>query len=503
MIDQELRAKIRRLFYAEHWTVGTIAAELDVHHDTVGRAIEVDRFRAPAPRVRASMLDPYKMFIVDTLERHPRLRATRVHGMIKARGFEGSVRQVRRYVKKVRPTRRYEAFMRMTTLPGEQAQVDWGHFGKLKVGRAERPLSCFVMVLSHSRGMFARFSLDQTIPSFLLGHVRAFEAFGGVPREILYDNLKAVVLEREGQHVRFHPSILELAGHYHFAPKPCAPYRANEKGKVERSIQYLRHSFFAARPLSTLDRLNYELAEWVHEVAHARLRPTDPDRRTVQEILLEERERLLPMPEHRFPCELVKPIASGKTPYLRFDRNDYSIPHEYVRLPLTLVASEDEVRVLSATGEVVARHERSWDRAAVVEDDAHLAGLAAKKRLGRPLVGRDRLRHHCPSAASFFDALALRDQPLRPQTARLNRLLDRYGAERLDRALREALERGAVSAASVAHLLDQQTKREGEAPPLEPPQLADPRAQALEIKAHDLRPYDALGATAENEEGAP
>ncbi len=409
MIDPALRAKIRRLFFAEHWTVGTIAAELDVHHDTVRAAIEADRFRAAAPRVRASKLDPYKRFIVETLERHNRLRATRLYWMIKKRGYEGSVRQVRRFVKKVRPTQRNEAFMRMTTLPGEQAQVDWGHFGKLRVGRAERPLSCFVMVLSHSRGMFARFSLDQTIPSFLLGHVLAFEALGGVPREILYDNLKAVVLEREGQHVRFHPSILELAGHYHFAPKPCAPYRANEKGKVERTIQYIRHSFFTARRLSTLEQLNLELAEWVDEVAHARLRPTDPDRRTVREILLQERERLLPRPEHRFPCELVKPIASGKTPYIRFDKNDYSIPHEHVRQPLTLVAREDEIRVLSATGEVVARHARSWDRAAVIEEDAHLAGLAAKKRVGKPLVGRDRLRHHCPSAAAFFEALAQRD----------------------------------------------------------------------------------------------
>ena len=94
--------------------------------------------------------------------------------------------------------------------------------------------------------MYARFALDQTLESFLRGHVHAFEALG-VPRHILYDNLKSVVLERQGDHVRFHPTLLDFAGHYHFAPKPCAPYRGNEKGKVERTIQYLRHAFFAAR----------------------------------------------------------------------------------------------------------------------------------------------------------------------------------------------------------------------------------------------------------------
>ena len=118
MISRELRAKIRRLFYAEHWRVGTIAAELGIHHDTVRAAIEVDRFRRPIPRVRPSPLEPYKPFILETLEKYPRLRATRLHQMVQARGFQGSARQVRRYVRQVRPARRREAFMRIQTLPG-------------------------------------------------------------------------------------------------------------------------------------------------------------------------------------------------------------------------------------------------------------------------------------------------------------------------------------------------------------------------------------------------
>jgi transposase len=118
-----------------------------------------------------------------------------------------------------------EAFLRVRTFPGEQAQVDWGHFGTVAVGAARRPVSCFVMVLGWSRAVFARFSLDQRLESFLRSHVLGFEAFGGAPRQILYDNLKSVVLERQGEHVRFHPHILELAGHYHFAPTPCAPCR--------------------------------------------------------------------------------------------------------------------------------------------------------------------------------------------------------------------------------------------------------------------------------------
>jgi transposase len=132
--------------------------------------------------------------------------------MVRDRGYPGSAVQVRRYVRTVRPSARTEAYLRLETLPGEQAQVDWGNFGALQIGRARRQLSCFVLVLSWSRGMYARFALDQALESFLHAHVEAFTTLGGTPRTILYDNLKSVVLERVGDHIRFHPRMLELAG---------------------------------------------------------------------------------------------------------------------------------------------------------------------------------------------------------------------------------------------------------------------------------------------------
>ena len=230
MIPPEQRAEIRRLYYAEHWRIGTIASTLGVHHDTVRLAIE--RFIRPGTQVRPSALDPYKPVLLATLEQYPRLRATRLYAMIRERGFAGSAVQVRRWVRTVRPAARAEAYLRLETLPGEQAQVDWGNFGALPVGGGRRLLSCFVLVLSWSRAVYARFALDQTLESFLRGHVEAFAALGGVPRTILYDNLKSVVLDRVGDHIRFHPRVLELAGHYHYAPQPCAPYRANEKGQA-------------------------------------------------------------------------------------------------------------------------------------------------------------------------------------------------------------------------------------------------------------------------------
>ena len=137
MISSETRAQIRRFFYAEHWKIGTIAQALDVHPDTVRRAIEVERFQHAEP-LRPSIVDPYLPFVREVLEQHPRLRATRIHQMIRDRGYTGSIEQLRRVVGRLRP-QPHEAFLRLQVFPAEQAQVDWAYFGSVMVGRAHMP----------------------------------------------------------------------------------------------------------------------------------------------------------------------------------------------------------------------------------------------------------------------------------------------------------------------------------------------------------------------------
>lgn len=498
MISDEQRAKIRRLFFAEHWKVGTIAAELGVHHDTVHHAIQSRSFLAPVLRVRAEMLDPYRDFIQVTLEQYPHLRATRLHEMLRDRGYKGSVFPVRRFVARKRPSK-HEAFLRLSVLPGEQAQVDWASFGSIVVGRAKRGLSCFLMVLSWSRALFARFYLDQTTESFLDGHLKAFASFGGVPRTVLYDNLKSAVLEREGELVRFNPRILELAGHYHFAPKPCAVARGNEKGRVERRVRDLREAFFAARSFRSVEDLNAQLQVWIDRVQRARLVPADPDKRIVRDALVEERARLLPLPEHPAPIDLVRAVSSGKTPYVRFDRNDYSIPHTHVRRTLSVVASETVVRVLDGPSEI-ARHPRSYDAGQQLEDERHLAALTVDKRKAREHRGRNRLFAVCPAAKAFLAEIALHGGHLGGTTSRLLRLLDLYGASALDAAIRDAHDRGAFRAESVAHVLDQRRRADGQRPVMMIALPDDPRVRDPIVHPHRLDAYDNLAARARREE---
>ena len=204
----------------------------------------------------------------------------------------------------------------------------------------------FVMVLSYSRDLFLRFYLNAKMNNFLRGHVEAFAAFDCVPRILLYDNLRSVVLERRGDAIRFHPTVLELAAHYHFQPRPVAPARGNEKGRVERAIRFVRDRFFAARPFRDLDDLNDQARQWTEEVAAQRPCPEDRER-TVHDVFLEEKTHLLTLPDNPFPTEERVEVAVRKTPYLRFDKNDYSVPHEHVQRTLVVVASLDTVRIFN------------------------------------------------------------------------------------------------------------------------------------------------------------
>ncbi|HEV2042846.1 MAG TPA: IS21 family transposase, partial [Casimicrobiaceae bacterium] len=308
----DIEAQILRLYHAEKWTIGTIAGQLHVHHSVVGRVLAQAGLPRPGPPPRKSQIDPYMPFIRQTLETFPALTASRLYVMVRERGYRGRPDHFRHLVACHRPRRKAEAFLRLRSLPGEQAQVDWGHFGHLEIGRARRPLMAFVMVLSHSRHIFLRFSPDARMESFLRGHVAAFTAWGGVPRVLLYDNLKSAVLERRGDAIRFHPTLLGFAGHYRYEPRPVAIARGNEKGRVERAIRYVRDAFFAARSFTSLDDLNAQADAWCSGPAADRRCPGEPER-TVGDVFAEEKMRLLALPGTPAPLLECVAVSVGKT----------------------------------------------------------------------------------------------------------------------------------------------------------------------------------------------
>jgi transposase len=497
MIPPELEADILRLYHAEKWRAGTIAIQVGVHHSTVRRVLAQAELPAGKCSSHRSISDPFIPFIEATLKKYPKLCASRLYEMVKERGYPGGPDHFRSIVARHRPRPVAEAYLRLRTLPGEEAQVDWGHFGKVTIGQAVRPLMAFVMVLSYSRQIFLRFYLGSRMASFLHGHVAAFEFFGGVARVLLYDNLRSAVLERRRDAIRFNPTLLELAKHYRFEPRPVAPARGNEKGRVERAIRYARDSFFAAREWSDLDDLNRQALAWSLGVAAERKCPEDRTR-TVREVFEEERPRLLDVGENPFPAHERLGVRAGKTPYVRFDLNDYSIPHTHVRRTLEIVSTYNEVRILDGP-EVIATHDRCWDRGQQIEDPAHIQTLIEHKREGREHRGLDRLYHAAPSSQPFFVELATRGGNLGATTVGLLRLLDRYGARDLDDALVAALAKGVLSLGAVRQILDQTAHAAGKPPPIT---IApdDPRVRDLIVKPHALNTYDQIDEEETNDQ---
>ena len=182
-ISIETAAEVRRLYFGEHWKRGTIAAQLGIHHDAVVRVLGDFGPKQGTPRPDARVLDAYLPFVDETLERYPRLVCTRLCDMLRGRGYKGSLRTLRRYVRGVRPKPKAEAFLRVETLPGEQAQVDWAHVGTMIVAGGRRPLWAFVMVLAHSRAMWGKLVIDLDIHSLRRSLLRAASYFGDSPKQ--------------------------------------------------------------------------------------------------------------------------------------------------------------------------------------------------------------------------------------------------------------------------------------------------------------------------------
>lgn len=500
MIPRDLEAAILRLHHAEKWPPGTIAAQLGVHHDVVDRVLARDG--APAERtLRPSALDPYLAFVTETWEKHPKLPSSRLWAMCRERGYPGSKDHFRHMVRPLRPRPRGEAFLRLSTLPGEQAQFDWAHFGEVPVGKGRRPLLAFVAVLSYSRAISARFFFDQKVENLLRGHEAAFRDFGGVPRVALYDNPKTIVVERFGDAVRFHRALLDFAAHYRYEPRPVPPRRPNEKGRVERAIRYLRSAFFLARKFTDLHELNEKVAAWCAEEAMDRPWPDD-FRRKVLDAFVEERDLLLPLPETPFPTDERKEVRVPKTPYVRFDGNDYSVPHRLAGETVVVSATLEEVRILRGT-EAAARHARSFGKREVIEDPRHIEDLLAEKAGAHEHRGMDRLARAAPGARTLLAQLAERGKNLGNAVVRLLALLDAHGAEALEEAVAEVLAGQAPHVHAVRQVLERERRR-ANLPPARPlPLPDDPRIRDLVVRPHPLGSYDSVGGGKEAEDDEP
>ncbi len=284
-----------------------VAKQMGVSRNTVRRYLrdpqaQAGQRKTGAPRV--TLLDAYRDTIAQRLAAAAPhwIPATVILREIAALGYTGSTTQLRRYMASLRPVKPPEPLIRFETAPGVQMQCDWVVFR-----RGAKPLSAFVATLGYSRASYVRFVTDEKLATLLSCHVSAFEFFAGIPKQILYDNMKTVVIERDaygqGEH-KFQAAFVDFATHHGFVPKLCRPYRAKTKGKVERFNGYLRRSFYnplvaklaqigGAQLQLDVDMANTEVLRWLREVANARTHGTTA--RVPREALIEEQAALQPL----------------------------------------------------------------------------------------------------------------------------------------------------------------------------------------------------------------
>jgi transposase len=303
------------------------------------------------PRVeRPSKLDAYKDYIKQRLQNGVWNAAVLLRE-IKSRGYTGGYSILKDHLHPQRKAARTVAVRRFETPPGHQAQVDWGDVGQIIMEGQTQRLSAFVLTLGHSRVQFAGIATDQTLSTLIQMHERAFAELGGVPQEILYDNMKTVVLGRNDRgEIQWHPVFLDFAKYWGFTPRVCRPHRPQTKGKIEAGIRYLRSSFLSGCTAGDLETLHQDLRQWVWGIANRRLHGTT--HQIVFEAWEAEKSHLSPL-SGRLPYPYTPKLTRrvSRDAFVSYAGNRYSVPW-------TAAGLEVSVHVMTGSIEILRGEER-------------------------------------------------------------------------------------------------------------------------------------------------
>jgi hypothetical protein len=316
--------------------------------------------------------------------------------------------------------------------------------------------------------------------------LRAVTFFGGTPREWLFDNTKAVVIERFGNAKRLQKDIHDFASALHVMPKLCRPFKPTDKGGVERGIRDLKEGHFAGQKIRSIERGNRDLLAYIDEIVCERAHPRQP-LRTVREVWQEERTKLLPLPAHMPSADLITPVSVDKLANVRLATNRYSVPSSYAGGALTLVADDEVVRLIDGKTEV-ARHERSWGKHQRIEDPEHRRALVEERRAANAAPVREQLFVEVPELRVLFERAVERGRNVGAMTSRIKTLRGLYGAEILREAARIMGEHGTHDPGALALLCEQARRRRNMPVPL--PLPLPSRVVDRDVGSHDLASYD-------------
>jgi len=482
-------AEIRYMHLTEGVSKKEVARRLGVDVKTVRRAVDTDDppDQRSSPK-RGRRLDPFKDEVAALLSDEPRLSAKRIGQLLRPRlKVYLSERTLREFVAEVREdVQRPEAFVHRTHLPGETMEVDFGESWAVIAGRKQK-VKYLVATLPGCNAYFAKAYPVERLECLLDAIVAAFLYFGGLTRRMVLDNTSLAVREVLRGPLRIENKVFEaFRGALAVAADFCAPRSGNEKGSVERGVEYVRGLCF--RPLlhvASFDELNQFLMEQLTaDLDHRRL----PDGRTAKEALGAERKMLRPLPAH-FPATCrIRPVIVDKFAHVRVDHVFYSVPSELVRRSLLAKLFHDRVEIVDGD-QVVARHRRTFVRGAHVLDACHILCVLERKHRAVPESTAIQQWLLPPVFERLLEALSGRVRKAHQEWVRVMRLTESHSLEDVEAAVHLAFEHGSPRYATIKTLLRAvaDEPRVAEPVPVEREDLA-----AMEVAPADLALYDSI-----------
>ena len=301
-------------------------------------------------RNRPSKLDKYKPYIRNRLEQYPSLTRTRIYEEIKEQGYDGGLTILGDYISKVRPEIPRLPEIRYETPPGDMGQCDWFEYNYACTDGTKKKVYGFIMVLGYSRMRYVRFFHSQSLQALIEGHLGAFEYFNGVPKVLLYDNLRSVVLKRKvpSTSSEFHPEFINFRDHFGFTSRLCRIYRAKTKGKVERGVLYVKQNFLYGREFSSIDDLNLQVMGWLN-TANAKVHGT------TYEIPFERLPKENFRPYSSYPQFVFKKKYQRKVMrdcYISMHNNQYSVPWQYAGRIVDVFIQDNTMSVFADDAEI-------------------------------------------------------------------------------------------------------------------------------------------------------
>lgn len=442
------------------------ARALGIDRKTVAKYWEGSSTDPELPRYkqRRSLVEPYHEYIIKRLTKWPELSAERIYQEIKEMGYAGSRRTVRRYVASIRPKHMRE-YMPFETLPGQQAQVDWGSCGEIVENGRKRKLYAFVFCLSWSRLRYTEFVTSLNMATFMASMHRAFHYVGGVPTEIVFDNAKTVVSERVGTVVRFNENLLRMALEYNFTPKACWVSDPESKGKVESNVKYVKRGFLYGREYRDLEDLNGQALDWCNKIANAKVHDTThevPWDRHREELLY-----LQPLPQQKSTLYVSECRKATKTSLISIDGVKYSVPAQLAGKKVTYRRYENRIEVLLADGNIEPICLVQWSNNPVINKDHYPAHQNKGSKTKHPL--QTKFESLAPEAAEYLQGLSRkRVGHLKEQMEKIVSLAANYDHDELSQAMSRSIKYGAFSYASLKRILEKQQRAPKSLPKIVP-----------------------------------